>query len=376
MNIKPGKIIKLFFIFSLAGFLILLGLNTTLRRYIFYNFTNYDDWKIFPYRVIPPSQQPFKFAQANHNLDLKIDFNGELIDADTYFEKNKTLAFLIIRNDSLLFEKYYNGHDAHTWSSSFSMAKSFLSMMIGRAIEEGYIESINDPITKYLPYLKEKAGFEKVSLDHLLRQTSGIRFREEYYSPFSDVAKFYYGPDLIAAVKDLEIGNEPGKIFQYHSGNTQLLGLALREALHGKELTQFFYDRFWVKLKNEDSLSWSTDDDNKIEKTYCCVNAVARDFAKLGRLMLNEGKWDQTQIISENWFKESTNFDTLNGSTGIYKHQWWKGVLDEGDYAAQGLNGQYIYLFPNKNLMIIRLGDGYGDEKNWMALMASISKTL
>ncbi|MCC5923628.1 MAG: serine hydrolase [Crocinitomicaceae bacterium] len=350
--------------------LLLFGLTTCkVGRYVVYNFADINDHKKFPYRTLAASESPFTFQALPENKSVTFLTNkaGEKVSFDEHLEKNKTVAFLVIRNDTILYENYFLGYDKEAIVPSFSMAKSFTSILIGCAIEDGLIESINDPVTKYIPSMK-KNGFDEVTLLHLLQMTSGIRFNEGYFNPFGKVATFYYGTKLRKATEKLKLQAEPGEGFAYKSGNTQLLGHILDKVLGGKTITDYFYEKIWQPLDMEFEGSWSLDrKKNGIEKTFCCVNARARDFAKIGRLYLNNGNWSGKQLVSEDWVKASTKVDTTAGSAKYYQYQWWL-PSEEGDFLANGILGQYIYIYPNKNLIFVRLGKNKGNVQWWSFL--------
>jgi CubicO group peptidase (beta-lactamase class C family) len=251
------------------------------------------------------------------------------------------------------------------------MAKSVTSILIGCAIDEGFIKSVDEPITNYIPELNEK-GFDKVTIRHLLQMTSGIEFKESYSNPFGDAASFYYGRNLRKKISKMEMKTEPGTQFEYISGNTQLLGLVLERALHGKSVTQYLQEKLWTPLGMEYDASWSIDrKKDGLEKTFCCLNACARDYARIGRLYLNKGNWNGKQIVSQKWVEESTKLDTTAGSASFYQFQWWlpaPGV----DFMAEGILGQFIYVNPSKDLIIVRLGKKEG-EANWWSVFMSLA---
>lgn len=297
--------------------------------------------------------------------------NEKAIAFDDYLETNHTVAFLIIRNDTIQYEKYFHGYDKTSIVASFSMAKSVTSMLIGCAIGDGLIKSVDEPVTNYLPELK-KNGFEKVTIKHLLQMTSGLDFKESYFNPFGEAASFYYGRNLKKKIKRMKLKSEPGKTFEYVSGNPQLLGLILANALKTKTVSEYFQEKIWKPSGMEYGASWSIDQKkNGLEKTFCCINARARDFAKLGRLYLNEGNWNGKQLIPQEWVKESTKIDTANGSAWFYQYQWWLPSRN-GDYMARGILGQYIYVNPVKKLIIVRLGKKPGGI-NWSSLFTTIA---
>jgi CubicO group peptidase (beta-lactamase class C family) len=348
---------------------ILILLNSCqLGRFVFYNFADINDHKKFQARQLHNGPIKFNF-QTTANGKFPKEFLN--VPFDTYLEDNKTVAFLIIKNDTLQYEKYFKGYDKQSIVPSFSMAKSVTSTLIGCAIDEGFIKSIDEPITRYIPELVTN-GFEKVTIKHLLQMTSGIAFNESYINPFGDAASFYYGRNLRKQITKMQLKHEPGKQFEYVSGNTQLLGLVLERALNGKTVTQYLQDKLWTPLEMEYDASWSIDKKkNGLEKTFCCINARARDFAKIGRLYKNKGNWNGKQLVSQKWVEASTKLDTTDGSADYYQYQWWLPSKN-GDFMAEGILGQFIYVNPTKNLIIVRLGQNYG-KANWSDLFTTLA---
>lgn len=252
------------------------------------------------------------------------------------------------------------------------MAKSITSILIGCAIDDGFIQSVDEPITNYIPELA-KNGFNQVTIKHLLQMTSGIKFNESYINPFGEAASFYYGRNLRKKITKLKLKSSPGKTFDYVSGNTQLLGLILERSLRTKTITAYLQEKLWTPLGMEYDASWSIDKKkNGIEKTFCCLNARARDFAKIGRLYKNEGNWNGVQIVSKQWVKQSTMADTLNGSANFYQYQWWLPVPGE-DFMAEGILGQFVYVNPSKDLIMVRLGKNEGNA-DWWSIFTSLAK--
>ena len=200
-------------------------------RFVIYNFADIQDHKKFPAREIHKPNTSFIFPTSEKGRAPKeITVKNKDYDFERYLERNKTVAFLIIQNDTIQYEKYWGKYDQSSIVPSFSMAKSVVSILIGCAIDDKLIQSVEEPITNYIPELK-KNGFEKVTIEHLLQMTSGLRFKESYYNPFGDAATFYYGRNLRKSIKKMKLNQEPGKQFEYVSGNTQLLGLVLERAL-------------------------------------------------------------------------------------------------------------------------------------------------
>lgn len=363
---KKFRIIRFGFLVVLVS---MVMSSCQLSRFVFYNFADIKDHKKFQSRPLTADDAPFLF-QSTASGKFPKELNG--IAFGKYLEDNKTVAFLIIKNDTIQYEQYFKGYDQESIVPSFSMAKSVTSILIGCAIDEGLIKSVDEPITNYIPELT-KNGLEKVTIKHLLQMTSGIDFNESYVNPFGDAASFYYGLNLRKEIGKMKLKSEPGKNFEYISGNTQLLGLVLERSLTGKTITDYLQEKLWTPLGMEFDASWSIDrKKNGLEKTFCCLNARARDFAKIGRLYKNKGNWNGKQIVSRKWVEESTKLDTAEGSVNYYQYQWWLPTPNV-DFMAQGILGQYIYVHPSKDLVIVRLGKNEGNA-NWWNIFTSLAK--
>ena len=343
-------------------------------RFIFYNYSNITDHKIFPAHTLIAPSSKFTFINSSTGKFPKQIENSkkETVPFDKFLEETKSVAFLIIKNDSIQYEKYFNGYDDKSIVASFSMAKSFTSILIGCAIQDGFIKSEDELMVNYIPELKEN-GLEKITIKHLLQMTSGINFNESYVNPFGDAATFYYGRDLRKSISKMKPQIEAGTKFNYISGNTQLLGLVLERSLKGKTITNYLQEKLWQPLGMEFDASWSIDKKKEgLEKTFCCLNARARDFAKIGRLYLKKGNWNGKQLVPQNWVEKSIKADTTNGGARNYKYQWWLPTKN-GDFMADGHLGQYIYVNPAKNLIIVRLGKKSGNA-NWRKIFISLAQ--
>lgn len=366
--------LKTCLLFSILLVMIVAVPSCKLGRFVIYNFADITDHKKFPKRELKAPAGPFQFKTAEKPRAPKtLTQNGEEIAFEEFLEDHKTVAFLIIRNDTIQYQNYFNKYTEESIVASFSMAKSVTSMLIGCAIEDGLINSVDDSIIDYIPELEDN-GFQEVTIAHLLQMTSGLKFNESYTNPFGDAATLYYGRNLHKMMSKMELEKEPGEQFRYMSGNTQLLGWVLERVLDGKTITQYLQERIWSKVGMEYDASWSIDrKNNGIEKTYCCLNARARDFAKLGRLYLNKGNWDGEQIIPEAWVTTSTTPDTTHyGGVDYYKYQWWI-PNGKGNFIAEGILGQFIYVNPKKNLIMVRLGKKY-DGVSWDGLFQKLAK--
>ena len=375
-------------------------------RFFIYNFADVRDYKKFPSKPLKASPSNFHFVTVTpgHSLALPavMRYHRKQISFEEMLVKSGSKAFLVIRNDTTLYEWYAKGENETIIVPSFSMAKSFISALIGIAIGEGKIKSTSEPITNYLTFL-DKNTFGKITLQHLLDMRSGIAYNESYINPFGDVAKYYYGRNIRKYVKHLKIKTEPDNDFDYISLNTQLLGLILEQAT-GKTMTDYLQEKIWTPLGMEYDASWSIDSKKHgTEKAFCCINARARDFARFGRLYLQRGNWNGVQVVPEQWVSESVDFARFRNHYW-YSNQWWhtrnfykpedsvkvsppwklcdfgwKGKPEiwltkpTGDFYAEGHLGQFIYVSPEKHLIFVRLGS----EKypvDWAFLFKNIAR--
>ena len=359
---KLKQLFKYFFIPLLLCSLLSCDVLRSLR---YGGIPSQSDYRHFPHRVVNNEGPVYNFYKSNKDSQLgtKIgvinrDFNSTNVNLDSFTTLHKTVTFLIIRNDTIVYEKYNKGYTSTSVVSSFSMAKPFVSTLIGIAIDEGKIKSENDFIIDYLPEFKGKIGWEKITIKNLLQHTSGIRFTDNELDPASDNAAFYWGDNLRERMLNLTLECPPNTKFRYSSENTLLLGYII-EKVTGGTISKYFEDKIWKPLGMEAPASWSLDrkDDRAIEKSFCCLEARAIDFAKLGRLYLNDGNWNGKQIVSKKWVELSTHSDPSGNNKHFYNNNWGIGPLKYGSYFAVGLFGQYLYMYPEKNIIIVRFGD-------------------
>ncbi len=271
----------------------------------------------------------------------------------------KTTALLVIQNDSILYENYKDEAGVGVLSNSFSMAKSIQSILIGIAIKKNLIANVNDPICKYLPEL-DPEKFDKILIKHLLWMASGLDFNETYNSPFAWPAKAYYGNDVNATVLNPEVVVAPGTLFKYKGGDTQLLGMLLKKVC-GTSISSFASKELWSKIGAEYPAQWGTDLPNGMEKVSCCFYSTARDFARLGKLIMQMGNWNGEQILDSSFVKESITPSMILNSVGekvdYYGYQWWLSNYNGFEVIySRGILGQYIFCIPAKKLLIVRLG--------------------
>ena len=274
-------------------------------------------------------------------------------------ERMNTIAYLIIKDDSIRHEEYWSGYGDTSHTSSFSMAKSFVSILVGIAIQEGKIKSLDQPVSDFLPEFKEGAN-SKVAIRHLVTMSSAVNFNESYVNPFGFAAEAYYGSDLRKLVFKFYVDGEPGKTFDYQSGNTQLLGFILRKAT-GMSLAEYASEKLWIPLQAKHDAYWSLDHKDGDEKAYCCFNSNARDFARIGKLYLDSGRWNGTQVVPEQYVLESVQpAPTLDdgAQNQRYGYSWWLLPSYKGHdiFYARGILGQYIIMIPDLKMIVVRLG--------------------
>jgi len=335
-------------------------------RTLIYNTPDLSDYKIFPYRVIkntPESIFHFSKTDTSHNLGKVIytNYNSLLpndVNLDDYVEGSKTAALIIIRNDTIIYEKYNNKYQESSIFNTFSVTKAFIATLVGIAIDEGKIKNVDQSITDYIPELLDKEGFSEITIRHLLNHNSGINFSDARYNPFSDNAKYYYSTNLRKLVLKAELYTTPGVETHYSSVNSQLLALILERAT-GTTLSSYLQEKIWQSIGMQYEATWSLDNkrENSFEKGFSCLNCTAIDLAKLGRLYLNNGVWDNKQILSQRFINEATKRDSTEGSCLDFHYNFRLGPKQYGSYYARGLYGQLIYVYPKENIIIVRVGE-------------------
>lgn len=369
--------------------------STYVWRVMFWLDSDVQDYRRFPDRPVDVAGTPFRFVDAPDETRVRAIFgNNPLIgDLDTFLVETGTQAFIVIQNDRVLYEKYFHGYQRDSVVTSFSVAKSFDSALVGIAIDEGYIRSVDDPITDYLPELAEReARFKKITIKDLLKMSSGIKYQE---FPFftGDDAKTYYYPNMRQlALEETTVDRGPGEQFLYNNYNPLLLGLIIERAT-GTSVADYLQEKIWEPLGMEFPGSWSLDSQaSGFEKMESGINGRAIDFAKFGRLYLNEGNWDGTQVIPAEWVTRSTQDDELvnraayypateffGAMKGYYGYMWWGRHRTDGnyDFSARGKHGQFVYVSPHKNLIIVRNGERYGiDGYQWLEAFFQFASAL
>jgi CubicO group peptidase (beta-lactamase class C family) len=320
--------------------------------------------RIFPWRDIAASPVPVMFPKAEKSLPNEFQFDGGTKKLDEFLLRTQTTSLVVIKNGTIISEKYFQGADEKSQFTSWSVAKSFLSTMVALAIKDGLIKSLDDRAEQYVPELKGKA-YGSVTIKQLLQMSSGIKFDETYTNQLSDINMLFYRVFLAgASINEVVSGYErevpAGTRFKYISSDSQVLSWVLTKA-SGMPLSQYIQTRLWAPLGMESSAYWSIEREGGAEVAYCCLNATARDFAKLGQLYLDQGKWKGQQFLPEGWVKEATrpSFDYLKPEASAlkirgYQYQWWVPAVHDGEYFANGVWGQMIWVSEKTNTVIVK----------------------
>jgi CubicO group peptidase (beta-lactamase class C family) len=279
-----------------------------------------------------------------------------------FLNSTESEAYLVFKNDTLVSEWYGNPEADSTHWNSFSMSKSAISLLIGCALQDGKISSLQDPISKYIPW-----GGNDVTLEQLLHMSSGIPFGESYNSPFGYMAKAYYGSDLKSITAPFQVEQTPGTYWSYEGGNTVLLGMVL-EAATQKKISNYFEEKIWSKIGASSPAYWNLDKENGFEKPFTGIYATAKDFGMLGQCVLHHGKVNGEVVIDSTFLAQSFGpWAIQDGNNSIcdwYGLHWWMGEVDGVKFkSARGMRGQYIVMIPEKNMVIVRIGHQQSKER-------------
>ena len=349
---------------GVAGFFVvflisLVSLKPYLPAAVYHNFATIYDYKFFQNRTVRKAEKPESLPVSSFKIvdppDQTLGLLGSL----------KTTALLVLQEGAIVYEKYFDDGGQDVLSGSFSMAKSIVALLTGFALQEGRIRSLDEAVSNYIP---EWQGLDegKITLRQLLQMTSGLNWNETYMNPLSITTEAYYGTNLHFTTLRQRLERPPGTMFSYQSGTTQLLGLIVSRAVN-KNLADYASEKLWRPLGAESDALWSIDREGGMEKAYCCFNARARDFARIGEFVRNLGKWNGVQLLSENYVREMVHphgvLDKDGHPTDYYGYQWWiyKSALGEVPY-ARGILGQYIIVIPARNRVIVRLGKKTADR--------------
>ena len=342
---------------------------------------------------IPASDNPYTFPRRDFVWPETFFFDDEQRLLSEELEHYKTDGLIVLHNGNLLYENYWNNNSATSKHIAFSVTKSFVSALVGIALDEGLIDNIEDPITKYLPDFNG-TGYEGVRIKDILQMSSGVDFNEDYADPKSDINRFgratARGSSFRDFAKSLERGREPGTYHHYVSIDTQVLGFLLAEVT-GMPLKEYLYKKIWNKIGMEDDAFFIVDN-NGVEMALGGLNATLRDYAKFGELYLNRGKWNGEQVVPASWVDASHTTDgphlkpgesELSSSPWGYGLQWWVPGFPDTDYTASGVYNQYIYIDPLTNVVIAKTSSNhrYTSEKEYskaahVAMFRAIAESI
>jgi CubicO group peptidase (beta-lactamase class C family) len=314
--------------------------------------------QVYEGRVVRRATAPSPLARAASEPAVRYEYQGQTFTVDEYLARNPATGLLVARGDTVLIERYqYARHDRHRFTS-WSMAKTVTGMLIGIAIAEGRIRSVDDPAAAYVPALAD-TEYGRTSLRHLLQMSSGVRFIEEY-SGQDDVARLaaatfrQVGSGGVDAVSQFNVRTAPpGTRFYYASAETQVLGLVLRNAI-GRPVANYLQEKIWEPIGAEADATWLIDRSGQ-EATYCCVNAVLRDYARMGLLLAHDGHWRGREIIPAAWIKEAMTVRPGQPQPGAggYGYQIWIFPGERRMFRLSGIRGQAIYVDPASQLVMV-----------------------
>jgi CubicO group peptidase (beta-lactamase class C family) len=366
-------------VISLAFILFCLSLTSChVARYIYWNYATVKDYKKFPVDTVRVGSTPSHIPDNNIKNPIypigKYRNDKEIEPFDLFLAKQKTLAFLILRNDTMVYEKYFKGYNKNSVIPSFSVAKSFVSALVGIAVSEGTIHDIHQPVTDYIPEMKDPR-FHNVTVEDLLTMRSGIKFNEGYKNPFGEAAKFYYGLNLKRYTLKLKVVHKPGSFYNYQSGNVQILAMILEKA-SGKRLSEYLEEKIWKPMGAGHPATWSLDSKKfRDAKAFCCINAVPEDFALFGQLYLKNGVSAGNEVVPASWIKETLTIRNDSKDSQGYPYTYLWRVMENGSYFAKGIMGQFIFVCPKKNIVIVRMGES-ADDLDWPAFFQMIADQL
>ena len=321
--------------------------------------------EIFPTSKLSLSSKPLVFEKgAPLKLPSNFIFEDKVVNVDEYLSRTDTSALLILKDGKIGYENYWLTGGKNVQWLSMSVAKSFISALIGIAIDQGHIKSIDDAVTEYVPQLKNSA-YDNVRIKDILQMSSGASWNEDYSDPNSDINRsakiLAIGGSLDEFTASLKNELKPGSFNRYNSTDTQVLGMLLREAT-GSSVTQYMQKMLWSSIGAEDNAYWILDSEN-MELVYAGLNATARDYAKLGELYRLEGNINGKQIVPSSWVRASVKPDAphlMPGDNPLsdfpmgYGYQWW--VPDSsGDFSAIGVYNQFVYVSPKNNMVVVKL---------------------
>ena len=300
-------------------------------------------------RWMEASDDPYPLAQAPQDLSsVTYEVEGESFTVEDYIRDRRIAGLLVVKDDAVVFERYGLGNDENSRWISFSIAKSVVSMLYGAAIVDGYIGSVDDPVTKYLPLLAG-GGYDGVTIQHVLRMASGVKWNEDYADRESDLATMPRGlVEQARYMAALDREAPAGERFHYNTGETNMAGAVLRAAI-GNNLSTYLEHKIWGPFGMEADATWVLHEPGGGELGGCCISATLRDYARIGIFAMNGGVLrDGTRVLPEGWMADSTS--PSPGSDG-YGYLWW--LSGDGVYSGRGIFGQMLWMDPASNTVIV-----------------------
>lgn len=363
--------------------LVFLGLHCQgclYARILYYNSPNLQAPTYFDNRVVRASPAPIPLARSAREATLPLTSTERrrYRSFDELLEDQKTRAFLVVHDDAIVYERYFHAVSATTVLPAFSMTKTVSAALVGRALATGLLPSLDRSVVDYIPELAQKPGYGDVTLEELMRMTSGIDFDEETV----ESAKLYYSTDLRGFMYSYDVRWPPGKHYLYGSINMQLMWDVLHRQLRGDTVSHYFETELWGPLGAERPASWSLDSEEKgVEKFFGGFNATVRDYARIGLLFLHGGRVGARTLLAPEWVATALSPDpvagfvhTTDGWVRRGRYQWFL-TRNGRAYFAKGYKGQYVFVIPGERTVIVRFGDGYGDM-DWTALFFRVAAGL
>jgi len=348
-------------VLSVWAFPKIKALNTTLTLFdedkIVENFRSVAEF--WPTRSLTQAKVPYIYTYGDSlNVPSSFAYNDQKLGTQQFLKDSWTTGLIVIQNDEIALEDYYLGNSAVTQNISWSMAKSFISALIGIAVNEGHIKSIEQSVDAYATSLGG-SGYEGVSIKNVLQMSSGVAFNEDYGDFYSDINRwgrdFSLGNSQDAFAATLKNDIEPGTVNHYVSINTHVLGMVLTQAT-GRSITDYMQEKLYNPMGMEHDGLWIIDGQG-MEMALGGLNLTLIDFAKLGSLYLHDGTFNGQQIVPASWVADSRTMDQphlLPGNDFGYGYQWWMVGGDSGEFMAMGVYGQYIYINPETNTVIVK----------------------
>lgn len=347
-----GALVVLLLLVKFSGFGYLVrGIRATYLAG--HSTANIYDYKYYDLRSMPPVQ-PLPFPVGSEAFALDESTLGEL-------EATQTASLLVLHKDSVVLERYWGEHDETAVGNSFSMAKTVITLLVQIAIQDGYINSWDDPVINYVPELQGGEERERLTLRHLSAMTAGLDITENYKKPWAKLAKYYYGSNVLETTLSTGTGKfEPGSEFEYQSASTQLLTLVLSRAVQ-ESVSGYANRELFSKVGFESEAFWHLDQQDGLELGFCCLNATTRDFAKLGNLVLHDGYQGEHAILDSSFLYSATR----PMKSAAYGQSFWIYQNNPHIFAFRGLLGQLIIIDASNDLVVVRTGQKDGPKEGY-----------